>query len=151
MISEQITSLTPNENISGRVHGCIVDIDYYNHIYLNPYDGTIVPYYAIDMYDKDVYKNTLSLISFNRPELLPSFKQLTSRQSTSLLLSDNDETHKLVKSEDEISTDFVKVYNHDMYGISNRLKPLQKIRDAKLIQVWYDEILENMPALPEKI
>ena len=25
--------------ISGKVHGCIVDIDYFNHIYLNPQDG----------------------------------------------------------------------------------------------------------------
>ena len=26
--------------MSGRVHGCIVDFDDKNHIYINPYDGT---------------------------------------------------------------------------------------------------------------
>ena len=33
----------------GSIHGCIVDIDYYNHIYINPVDGKITPYFAYDM------------------------------------------------------------------------------------------------------
>lgn len=133
--------------LSGRVHGCIVDVDYYNHIYLNPYDGTIVPYRADSMYDKDVYKNTLSLISAQRPEMLKSFNDLTENQSMSLLCADNDVSHELLNPNDEVSTEFVKVYSHDMYGISNRLKPLQNIYDKKLIQVWYDEFLDGLPTL----
>lgn len=36
----------------GRIHGCIVDIDFFNHIYLNPYDGKISYYYATSIVDK---------------------------------------------------------------------------------------------------
>ena len=41
---------------SGKVHGCIVDIDFFNHIYLNPFDGTITPYSALSMDMKYAYK-----------------------------------------------------------------------------------------------
>ena len=57
---------------SGKIHGCIVDIDMYNHIYVNPSDGKITPYHAFNMYDKDVYQNTKSLISTQKPELMNS-------------------------------------------------------------------------------
>lgn len=30
----------------GRIHGCIVDIDEMNHVYLNPIDGRIICYWA---------------------------------------------------------------------------------------------------------
>lgn len=32
--------------LSGNIHGCIVDIDYYHHIMVNPTDGTIRFYYS---------------------------------------------------------------------------------------------------------
>ena len=37
---------------------------------MNPNDGTLVPYSAVSMFDKDVYKNTISLISEKRPDML---------------------------------------------------------------------------------
>lgn len=122
--------------LNGKVHGCIVDIDYFNHIYLNPYDAKLTAYYAISMYDKDVYNNTLSLISEQRPEMLESFKDLLNTNSTS-------NTYELISNKDIISNKKTKVYSHEMYMISNRLKPLQKIYDIKLVQVWYDDVLTN--------
>lgn len=32
--------------LSGNIHGCIVDIDYYHHIMVNPTDGSIQFYYS---------------------------------------------------------------------------------------------------------
>lgn len=135
--------------LSGRVHGCIVDIDYLNHIYLNPYDGTVAPYSAISMYDKNVYKNTMSLISAKRPEMLPAFKELSKKEPTALVLAGTSERHDLVTVDDTIDTDFVKEYSYDMYAISNRLKGLQAIYDYKLVIDWYDNILNDNKALLE--
>ena len=134
-----------NYRFSGNVHGCIIDIDFLNHLYLNPYDGTLVPYSADSMFDKDVYKNTPSLISAKRPEMLEAFTQActTDNEVTALLVSANDVTHALVDQSGVIDKDFVKVYSTDMYAISRRLKPLQSVYDKKLIQVWYDSILQE--------
>ena len=58
---------------SGHVHGCIIDLDYSNHVFFNPYDGTITPYFGTDRVFKYVYENTASLISDRIPEMLPGF------------------------------------------------------------------------------
>ncbi|WP_022772131.1 hypothetical protein [Butyrivibrio sp. AE2015] len=132
--------------LSGKVHGCIVDIDYLNHIYINPFDGTIVPYFAVSMYDKDVYRNTLSLISAQRPEMLESLKEIAMKEDTAVMASDA-QVYQLVSINDEISTETVKVYDFSMYSVSNKLKALQQIYDKNLIQVWYDDILKDKKAL----
>ena len=136
--------------LSGRIHGCIVDIDTMNHIYVNPYDGTITPYYALSMFDKDVYINLKSLLADQKPEFLESLETLAIESSKRSLALVN-ETFKpvLVAFDDEISKNTKKEYSYDMYAISNRLKPLQKIYDHKLIQVWYDDILNDDKLLLE--
>ena len=138
--------------LDGRIHGCIVDLDYFNHIYVNPFDGTIVPYSALSMYNKNVYKNVKSLIAKKRPEMLCSLEQLAIDQPNSLMVIDSKKTRmEIATKSDEIDDSFVKVYSHDMYEVSNRLKPLQKLYDYKLIQVWYDEILnDNVKLLDAK-
>lgn len=130
--------------LSGWIHGCIVDIDNMNHIYVNPYDGTITPYFAQSMYDKDVYINVKSLLSDQKPEFLESLKALAVKSKEFELVAVNEPIKAvLVKSDDKISHKTKKEYSHDMYIISNRLKPLQKIYDYKLVQVWYDDILND--------
>lgn len=47
---------------TGTVHGCIVDIDFLNHIYVNPMDGTITPYFAWSIIDKYEYKDIATLL-----------------------------------------------------------------------------------------
>ncbi len=136
--------------MSGKIHGCIVDIDWSNHIYVNPYDGSVVPYSAASMYDKNVYKNTKSLLSAQRPEMIPAFDKLIEekKSDTTLITQNKDALNEmLVPQDDSISKAFVKVYDYDMYCISNKLKPLQNIYDMKLIQIWYDEILNDKKAL----
>jgi len=38
------------------IHACIVDIDFYNYIYLDPVDGSINPYYATSIVNKYLYR-----------------------------------------------------------------------------------------------
>lgn len=136
--------------LSGRVHGCIVDIDSMNHIYVNPYDGTITPYFALSMFDKDVYVNLKSLLADQKPEFLESFEALAIESGKHEIALAN-ETFKpvLIDFDDKICKKTRKEYSYDMYAISNRLKPLQKIYDHKLIQVWYDDILNDDKLLLE--
>lgn len=135
-------------SFSGKVHGCIVDIDYSNHIYLNPYDGSIAPYSALSMYMKYVYKNVPSLIATQRSEMLPAFNRAiensTDKESTALVLADVAEKRMLsVLEQHEIDTYNVPVTDASMYNVSNRMKQLQKIYDHHLVVVWYDNVLPN--------
>lgn len=137
-----------NYKFTGKIHGCIVDLDWSNHIYVNPVDGTVTPYNALSMYDKDVYKNTRSLLAAQRPEMLPAFDKMIKteqyKKSTSLITQNSNKANiSLTDQSNEISTEIVKVYDYDMYAVSNRIKPLYKIYECKWIQVWYDEILEK--------
>jgi hypothetical protein len=140
-------------NPTGYIHGCIVDIDFYNHIYLNPYDGSITPYYAFSMDDKDVFENVQSLLSVKRPDLLESSSKLIDNKSGSsdiMMINDTIST-SLVSKYDIISNKTVKEYSRDMYTISNRIKPLKDINDIGWIQVWYDDILnENKMMIEDK-
>lgn len=133
---------------SGKVHGCIVDIDFFNHIYLNPFDGTITPYSALSMYMKYVYKNIPSLIATQRPEMLPAFNRAieenTDKESSALVLADSKEKRTLpVLEKHEIDAYNELVTDTSMYGISNRMKLLQEIYDHGLIVVWYDNVLPH--------
>lgn len=135
-------------SFSGKVHGCIVDIDYFNHIYLNPYDGSIAPYFAPSMYEKYVYPNVASLIATQRPEMLPAFNRAieanTDKTSRALLLADSKETRLLsVLEQEEIATYDVPVTDTSMYELSNRIKLLQTIYDYHFVGVWYDNILPH--------
>ena len=52
---------------SGRIHGCIVDIDFYNHVYVNPFDGTITGYWAENIINKLVYPDVPTLLEAECP------------------------------------------------------------------------------------
>ena len=143
------------DTFSGKVHGCIVDIDYFNHIYLNPYDGSIAPYSAPSKYMKYVYKNVPSLIATQRPEMLPAFNRAIDKsidkESTALVLADAKEKRRLsVLEQDEIDTYNVPVTDTSLYNFSNRMKQLQEIYDHNLVVVWYDNILPNYELDGEK-
>lgn len=45
-IQEKISFELKMLGFSGSIHGCIVDIDFYHHIMLNPIDGTITYYFS---------------------------------------------------------------------------------------------------------
>ena len=94
-----------------------------------------------------MYTNTLSLIATKRPEMLPAFKKLVNNNSAALVVANYENNRTLIKVADEITTDFVKVYDYDMYKISNRMKVLQQIYDHNLVQVWYDAVLGDIPVL----
>jgi len=119
---------------SGEIHGCIVDIDYYNHIYINPMDGHVVPYHAIDMTEKYVYKNVESLIEDKCPRLLTDFKKWKDKESNSFML-------------DTVSFGLadgaVPVKDRDMYKASRIIRTIQYLLFQNIIRDWNDRILNS--------
>lgn len=138
------------ENFSGEVHGCIVDLDFYNHIFVNPYDGSLTPYNAYSKIEKYVYKNIPALLKAKRPEMLKGFKRMVKNNgllfsknnklienSTSVLEVDNDDDISEREEQCEL------VVDTEIYKISGKIKALQYIYDNKLIVAWYDNLLKS--------
>ena len=116
---------------SGRIHGCIIDIDFYNHIYINPLDGTVVPYFAFSIIDKYVYNNISSLLFYRSPEL---YENLSNNYNNNLLTVIND---------GEISNKLINVLDTKMYSISRIIKGLQYTCKYNIVRVWNDKMIEN--------
>ncbi len=57
----------------GHVHGCIVDIDRFNHLYLNPWSGEVIPYFSLNGMTYTTYPTVEALLSEQRPELSSRF------------------------------------------------------------------------------
>lgn len=120
---------------SGLAHGCIIDIDYFNHIYLNPLDGKITPYYASFMTAKTAYQNIASLLSDKCPTLYSKYQALIdgTKENSLTTLGDN-----------KISKKTYFVTGTSMYRISRLIKQLQFIGDHDLIRQWNDEIANKI-------
>lgn len=119
---------------SGNIHGCIVDIDFFNHIYLNPEDGTLTPYYAESMIDKYEFKNVKALLKAKRPDLHRNYeKLLKAGTETALQLRDNLNVKSI-----EI-TQYVP--ETIMYGPSRIMRSLQYLMDVNVIRHWNDEVI----------
>lgn len=116
----------------GKIHGCIVDIDYYNHIYINPVDGKITPYFAYDMEQKYVYKDLYSLLEKKKPSLLPGYVEWQRV---------NQDNNKLVVQNTELADGAVLVTDKNIYRVSKIVKTMQYLLFQDIVREWNDKIL----------
>lgn len=114
---------------SGNVHGTIVDIDFYNHVYVNIYDGKITPYWAASMDYKIVY---------------PSFQELLSNHCPKILENMNSNKNELVVMKNELISSGGEFYEDTkIYRESRMMKKIQYLIDDNIIRVWNDNLLEE--------
>ena len=136
-MQEKISELVKIIGGSGRIHGCIIDIDYYNHIYLNPHGNKLLCYCALDIVKKEVYLNLPSLLKVRCPELFKNYKALTENSqgySTAI---------ELYGKKPQISEKTVYYPETEMYSFSNQVKSLQYLVDKKVLRRWYDVSAES--------
>lgn len=120
---------------SGYIHGSIIDIDFYNHLYVNPLDATITPYFAYSMIDKYVYINLISLLKAHNKELYGNYiKLLEHRNNKNLIVFNNN----LQESNKKIF-----VPETEMYRISRILKSFQYTTKNNIVRLWNDTIATN--------
>ena len=144
----------------GSIHGCIVDIDYYNHIYINPTDGKVTPYFAYDMEQKYVYKDLYTLLEEKKPSLLQGYlewqkvvqnnNQLfvpnTNLADSAILVTDKTiyRASRIVKSiQYLLFQDIVREWNDKILRISNREETLAEIEKLEIDNSIYQSILQG--------
>ncbi len=121
---------------NGRIHGSIVDIDFYNHLYLNPLDGTVTPYFAYSMVDKYVYDNLPSLLKSKCPRLFTNYEKLISQQNEGHPLVMCDKNLPIIKKGEYVDST-------EMYRVSRILRGLQFTTKYNIVRLWNDTIVAD--------
>ena len=121
---------------NGNIHGSIIDIDFYNHLYLNPLDGSITPYFADSMVDKYVYNNLPSLLKYQCPELFANYEKIANQKKTGMELT-------IYNQDLPIQDARVYICDTSMYKISRLLKGLQFTTKYNIVRLWNDEFVSE--------
>lgn len=137
---------------SGYVHGSIVDIDFYNHIYLDPFDGYLMPYFAFDVTGRRDFRSVQELLESSPvPALGGDGKPLLSAY-TKLLDAGGVSILAPTVKEGALAVVPMEVLDEkDIYSPSRVMKSIQYLLDKGVVRVWNDAVL-TMPdrdALPE--
>ena len=128
----------------GYIHGSIIDIDFFNHIYLDPETGRFIYYYSPSYGYRKEYDSIDLLLKTHNKQLYAKYKQ------TSNLITQNK--HDITHNFEEWQTD------KNMYKFSLMVKKLQDIIDLNIIRKWVDnlnfdtdidEINIQTPVLPD--
>ena len=116
---------------SGRIHGCIIDIDWFNHIYVNPSDKKITAYWAYNIINKLVYPDIPALLKKECPELYSRYIKL---------LKDN--TKNLPVLSKAGSTDITALpqayLDTDIYRVSREINKMKKL-SSNILTTWYEQ------------
>lgn len=121
---------------NGKIHGCIIDIDYFNHIYVNPIDLTVVSYWASDMVNKLVYPTIPALLEERCPSIYRKYsKQINSNSKKLPILRENANTSIEKRPQAYLDT--------DIYKASREIKKMQKL-NLNILSVWVEPTDEKL-------
>lgn len=129
---EEIAHFIKKIGGSGRIHGCIIDIDFNNHIYVNPFDLTVTGYWAEDIVFKKVYPSVPALLEENCPKYFNVYKELSLEKENAVSV--------LEKS--EISEPEQLYLNTDIYKASRKIRKMQRLQ-FNVLRAWYDNLISD--------
>lgn len=130
---------------SGYVHGSIVDIDFYNHINLDPFDGYIMPYFAFDVTGRREFRSVQELLESSPfpalgsdgTPMLSAYTKLLDAGGVSILAPTVKEAALAVVPMEILD-------ERNIYAPSRVMKSIQYLLDKGVVRVWNDAVL-SMP------
>ena len=147
IISKEVKKFGGN----GEIHGLIVDIDFYNHVYLNPFDLSLTYYHATSIINKYVYKNLFSLLFYQNKKLYHNY--------TKLIDSSFNYKNGLTTKSKGINPRRNFVLDTKIYKYSRIIRAVQYLDDSNIIRMWNQELFKakdlnlksifNLKLLPE--
>ena len=131
LIQKDIASKIKSIGGNGYIHGSIIDIDYYNHLFINPLDLSITPYYAENIVNKYIYKDLPTLLKENCPKLYENYidKQLFITVSP-VNIPDIYNSKKWLCEDTQI------------YKLSLEIKKMQKLKN-NILSIWIEPHNDN--------
>lgn len=119
---------------TGRIHGCIVDIDFYNHIYVNPVDLTMTPYFALSTVMKWVYDSVPTMLEEHSPVLYENYQRMLESEYADALVPFMTIQVSSIQSR-------VEYLETDIYKASREISKMQKLSNNVLC-FWNDDLLD---------
>lgn len=117
----------------GTIHGCIIDIDFYNHIYVNPHGLSITGYWAFDMVNKIAYPSIPALLEKNCPVIFDKYVEF---------LKGNSENPLALKQQTNVEILPQMYLDTDIYKASREIKKMQKL-SLNILSSWYEDSLHK--------
>lgn len=114
----------------GTIHGCIVDIDFCTHIFLNPFDGTATPYYALDTQECVAYEDIEMLLTERCPQLLPAYNDSLANRNSILQCQGAIGASGIKRS--AVST------GAKIYSVSRKMSKVRYLFTSDVIRFWSD-------------
>ena len=110
----------------GRIHGFIIDIDFFSHLYVDFLEQKIIPYFAYSMSQKAIYKSVPQLLEEHNKEVYNNYLAIGTKGN-------------LVKQE---MFDQLPEYDEstDLYSPSRKLLNYQKTLRYKVIRDWNGDL-----------
>lgn len=124
---------------SGIIHGCIVDISFLSHIYVNPFDGQLTPYWALDILSRNTFDNIQMLIESKEPEMLNKFLLCYNENSIPLIGKNMMPAEK----HEGLAVIPKWVFGTDIYNPSRMMRAVQYVWEQNVIRIWNDSLLEE--------
>ena len=120
----------------GIIHGSIIDIDCFNHLFLDPFDGKVKPYFALDMVNKVFYNDIFQMIE--QSPLMYDREMYLHR-----LGEGENKFMKLLPSGKETTLAKMPeiVLDTEMYEPSRQMRAIQYVVEQNVIRIWRDIIL----------
>lgn len=120
----------------GTIHGCIIDIDFLNHIYIDPKTGKITPYYAMSIVKKYKYPDVRTLLLENRKDLYDNYIRLINGFTSE---------QPYLEGSANVPTPFHSEYVSEtyMYRPSRIMRSIQYLTETNVVRIWDEELLEK--------
>lgn len=134
LFQKRIADVVKRIGGSGKIHGSIIDIDFYNHIYVNPLDLSVSGYWARNIVDKVVYPSIPNLLKQNCPTMYSNYvKFLKGDNKNPLVTKRHTRTSTLPQSYPDT----------DIYNASMEIKKMQKL-NSNILTTWYKKSLPKI-------
>ena len=123
---EQYSKLVKSFGGKGTIHGTIIDIDFENHIMINPLDGTVTFYNSPDYGILKRYNSLPQLLHHHCPQLEKKYKKVNKIS-----------THNMTSNEIEDITGYENIdIKNSPYWMSIKVAPLQRLFGIKVLRDW---------------
>ena len=132
MAEEKISAAVKKLGLDGTIHGAIIDLDFYNHIMLNP-NGTVTVYYSPIFGVAKKYKSFEKYLeSSENKKALQKYEAEKDNQLMVLNLHDGDLSDKGLVGVDTSA--------NSMYGLSRRIRNIERLFTSNVLREWDDSL-----------
>lgn len=161
-VQEQLSKELKILGLSGSIHGCIIDIDFYHHIMLNPLDGTMTYYYSsafglvrsLSSFDKVILSMKDNDVSSGRDYDLLRSQFNNMRNNSVCLLSKINSSYLLSTSTSDISEldtkEEIISRSDGIYGLSRKINSLQRIFTNRTLRDFNLKLVDSQPSIEPK-